>query len=192
MSPEMIAVLLLLAGFGLLFLEILLPTAGVLGFLAAVMLISSVTYGFMKCSFGMGTALLVIAVGIVPFVIALAVKVWPHTPIGKMILLDSATDEIAHSNKNALIELVGRQGIAQSRLLPGGVAEIDGRRWDVVIIGPVADQGDLIEVVEVEGNRIMVSRVDDDAAEPEKPVVEEPTESLSSRNDAIFEDDPFA
>ncbi|MBA2117239.1 NfeD family protein [Bremerella alba] len=193
MSPITIALILLLSGLAFIVLEVFLPSGGILGFVAAVLLVGSVIYAYLKCDIAVGTAFLAATVITVPVMIGIAIRVWPHTPMGRMILLDSASEEFADSLENSgHTELVGRRGIARSNLLPSGVAEIDGNRWDVIIVGPAADRGDLIEVVEVEGNRVLVTRIDETDEVPE-PVSEiETSESLTTRNDEIFEDDPFA
>lgn len=193
MSPITIALILLLSGLAFIVLEMFLPSGGVLGFVAAVLLVAAVVYAYLKCDIAVGTAFLAAAVVTVPIMIGVAIRIWPHTPMGRMILLDSATEEFVDSHASSgHTELVGRQGIARSNLLPSGVAEIDGKRWDVIIVGPAADRGDLIEVVEVEGNRILVTRVDETQDIPEPAPKEATTESLTTRNDQIFEDDPFA
>lgn len=193
MSPITIALILLLSGLAFIVLELFLPSGGVLGFIAAVLLVGSVVYAYLKCDIAVGTAFLAATVITVPIMIGIAIRVWPYTPMGRMILLDSATEEYVDSHESSgHTELVGRRGIARSNLLPSGVAEIDGNRWDVIIVGPAADRGDLIEVVEVEGNRILVTRVDETEEVTAQSTEQEATQSLTSRNDEIFEDDPFA
>ncbi|PQO39465.1 hypothetical protein DTL21_01580 [Bremerella cremea] len=193
MSPIMLALVLLAAGLALAILEVFVPSAGVLGFLSIVSLISSVIYAYWKCDMATGTAFLAATVILVPILISMAVRVWPHTPIGRMILLDSAIDPHADDEERAARNsLVGQRGIARSRLLPGGVAEINGKQVDVVIVGSPAEKGDLVEVVEVEGNHVLVTRVDESEMEPEPAAEPSTTKSLTSLNDEIFEDDPFA
>jgi membrane-bound serine protease (ClpP class) len=52
--------------------------------------------------------------------------------------------------------VLGRTGIALSPLRPAGVAQIDGERVDVVSDGTFIDAGAAIQVIRVEGNRIVV------------------------------------
>ncbi|TFY98585.1 NfeD family protein [Ramlibacter rhizophilus] len=54
--------------------------------------------------------------------------------------------------------LLGRTGRAWSVLRPAGIAEIDGRRWDVVSNGELIEAGEPVEVMRVDGNRIVVRR----------------------------------
>jgi membrane-bound serine protease (ClpP class) len=55
--------------------------------------------------------------------------------------------------------LVGRTGRAWSVLRPAGIAEIDGQRLDVVSNGELIEAGEPIEVIRVDGNRIVVRRM---------------------------------
>jgi membrane-bound serine protease (ClpP class) len=54
---------------------------------------------------------------------------------------------------------LGQRGTTTSPLRPAGVAEFDGERIDVVSRGEYVDAGEPIEVVRVEGNRIVVRPV---------------------------------
>lgn len=52
--------------------------------------------------------------------------------------------------------LIGQTGTASTLLRPGGYASIGGRRVDVVTLGEHLPAGTPIEVMAVEGNRIVV------------------------------------
>lgn len=54
--------------------------------------------------------------------------------------------------------LIGKTGAAATTLRPGGYATIAGRRVDVVTLGEHLEVGTPIEVMSVEGNRIVVRR----------------------------------
>ncbi|MBL0419147.1 nodulation protein NfeD [Ramlibacter sp. AW1] len=56
-------------------------------------------------------------------------------------------------------DLLGRTGRAWSVLRPAGIAEIDGERHDVVSNGELIEAGEPIEVIRVDGNRIVVRRM---------------------------------
>jgi len=53
---------------------------------------------------------------------------------------------------------LGKSGIAWSVLRPAGIADIDGRRLDVVSDGELIEAGTPIQVTRVDGNRIVVKR----------------------------------
>jgi membrane-bound serine protease (ClpP class) len=56
---------------------------------------------------------------------------------------------------------LGRKGRAWSPLRPAGIAEIDGQRVDVVSDGELIDADQFVEVIRVDGNRIVVKRTTD-------------------------------
>ena len=53
---------------------------------------------------------------------------------------------------------LGKQGRAASTLRPAGIAEFDRERVDVVADGVMIEAGENIEVIRVDGNRIVVRR----------------------------------
>jgi membrane-bound serine protease (ClpP class) len=53
-------------------------------------------------------------------------------------------------------ELLHRSGVAITQLRPCGAAFINGKRVDVITEGALIDQGASIEVVAVEGMRVVV------------------------------------
>lgn len=65
----------------------------------------------------------------------------------------------ADATEGGLRTLLHKKGVAASPLRPAGVAEIEGRRVDVVTPGEMIARGDHVRVTEVEGNRVLVERV---------------------------------
>lgn len=63
---------------------------------------------------------------------------------------------VSHSTSE---ELVGKTGKALTDLRPSGTAEIDGKRVDVVTDSEFIEKGSSIEVVEVEGIRVVVKEI---------------------------------
>jgi membrane-bound serine protease (ClpP class) len=60
--------------------------------------------------------------------------------------------------------LVGRLGFATSYLRPAGVANVDGRRVDVLTEGDFVPAGAAIRVTRVEGARIFVKSIAEEKA----------------------------
>jgi len=86
----------------------------------------------------------------------------PHLPFGRRLILqrglDAADGYVSAPDSDA--QWLGKTGRASSALRPSGIAEIDGRRVDVVSNGELIDSGQLIEVTRVDGNRIVVRQVE--------------------------------
>lgn len=152
-------VVLLLVGIGLVCLEIFIPSAGLLGMLAAAAVITSIVMAFMH-SMVAGTLFLLVATIAVPIVVVLAIKSWRHTPIGKVILIkrpDSADEVLPDTEEyHRRDRLVGKRGIAKTELLPSGDVVIDGRVYDAVSNGMVIAVGQAVRVIDVNTQRLVV------------------------------------
>lgn len=173
LDPIAMASLLMLLGCALMVLEVFFPSAGILGFLSAAAFFAAIYYAFQR---GGGTGL-TFTLGVlvaVPVVLSLAFKLLPYTPIGKALLGTIPTDEEVLPT-DPRKELVGRVGVARSKMLPSGAVEIDGQMVDAVTQGVPIDPGQYVEVIEVRANRVVVRP----AAEGQRPRQTDPRDVLS-------------
>lgn len=164
MDPWAWAVLLLLLGLGLVVLEVFIPSSGVLGFLAFCSLAGAVIMGFTT---GPATGLAVLGTIILglPVIVVVALHYWPHTPIGRRILLRTPeSDEVLPDSpkRQQLRLLIGRVGRAKTKMLPSGVIAIGGRTIDAVSDGMAIEPGEKVRVIEVRGNRVLVRSIDEE------------------------------
>lgn len=156
------ALVVLGVGLCVLGVELFVPSAGILGVLATVLIVSAVVLGFMS-GFESGALVLLIVVLIVPFVISMLVKVWPHTPLGKMILLKDLKPEdvLPNSEHYRRTEgMVGSLGVAITKMLPSGMVLIDDEKFDAISDGFAIDENDPVKVIAVRENRIYVEPYD--------------------------------
>ncbi len=159
LTPMGLAILLAVVGCFLVVAEVLLPSGGIIGFFALCAMGASLYYAFRAAGptggLSVGLGLVVLA----PVLVVGALKILPYTPIGKAILAQAPTaDEVRPDDKRHA--LVGRVGIARSKMLPSGAVEIDGQMIDAVSQGRAIDSGQYVKVVEVRGNRVMVRPAD--------------------------------
>ena len=159
------AIILLVVGILLVFLETFIPSGGILGFVAAASLVGAVILAFMQ-SGTIGWTILLIALVCVPVLILLGLKVLPRTPFGRKLLLMGPHEKFGDAGGKAGISdqnfdlLNGKTGVTVTQLRPSGVAEIDGERYSVVAEGEIIDPGCDVVVIKVEGNNIIVARKD--------------------------------
>lgn len=157
MDYATLSLLLLAAGIFVVVVEMFIPSAGILGIVAATLLLAGVVVAFLhSLLFGLGvltgTSLAM------PFLFWLLVKVWPHTPLGKAILMsDTMEDVVPESTTESLVGLVG---VAKTKMLPSGIVEIDGKQHDAVSEGFAISPGDTVKVVSSRGNRVYVEPFD--------------------------------
>lgn len=158
-----LALVLVAAGLLLAFLEILVPSFGVLGLLAGGCLLSAVYAGFRE-SAGAGAGVLLAILVLLPLVIAGGYRVFPRTRIGRSVMHQDALPPPAPAAAPA----PGARGSAWSDLRPSGVAEFGGIRYTVVTEGTHVVRGTPLVVAAVSENQIVV-RPGEAAPAPEGP-----------------------
>jgi membrane-bound serine protease (ClpP class) len=153
-----LAIALLVLGLLLIVGELCFPTVGLLGALAFLCISGAIAAAFAE-SKATGMVFLATTVVLVPAMILLGLKLLPRSPVGKHIVAPGFTfdDGAAIDRRDA--DLLGREGLVEALLRPSGVARIDGRRVDVMSRGEPIESGARVRVIEVEGNRVVVTRL---------------------------------
>lgn len=92
---------------------------------------------------------------------ALLLRFLPRLPIARKLVLNTGLDaaEGYASTPPSDMRWLAKRGQALSTLRPSGIALLDGERVDVVSEGDFIDAGQDVEVVRVDGNRIVVKRI---------------------------------
>jgi membrane-bound serine protease (ClpP class) len=159
---------LLLVGLGVVLLAIELfvtPGFGVTGVLGLAALFGGL--GLALVGSGATWEAVLVAIGRVALSLLLALgvalallRVLPKSPAGRRLVLDTELRAGAGyaSAPEADRQWLGKSGTAVSALRPSGIAELGGERVDVVSDGEFIDAGQPIEVIRVDGNRIVVRR----------------------------------
>ena len=186
MEPWIWTVLLFVLAVGIGFLELFVPSGGVLAVLAVLALIGSVIFGFMQHPVFGGVYLFLMVIG-VPLLIREMFRIWPNTPIGKKLLLDPEQDPALDLEKeyDQYKQLLGQSGVVKSPMFPSGRVEIDGRQYDAISQGIPIDLGTPVMVIQVEGNIVTVQP----QMKPKKPA---PPQSKPPGEEGIQVEDPFA
>ena len=146
---------LLLIGLVLVGAEVFIP-GGVLGTFGGFALLGAVIIAFIKFPPSVAIAITGVIVILVGVAIAVWIKFFPRTWVGRKMMVSEDLNDTS-GTEDGLEQLVGKSGVAISPLHPGGFAEIDGRRVDVVTQGEMIDEGTALEVIEVESNRVVVA-----------------------------------
>lgn len=165
MDPWIWAVVLLALGLGLAVLEVFIPSGGILGFLACSSIVAGVIVAFVKGGPQVGLLVLGGAVVGLPTVVIMAFKWFPRTAMGRKVLLMAPNSEDIlpeDPHRDYLKELVGRVAPAKCKMRPAGAITVDGRTIDAVSEGMPIEEGQMVRVIEVSGNRVVVRLVDDE------------------------------
>jgi membrane-bound serine protease (ClpP class) len=181
MEPWLWPVLLLTLGLGLALLEVFFTSAGILAFLSAAAMLAAVVMAFRQGP-GIGVTILGIIVVVTPTVVILAFRWWPHTSMGKQVLLDvpRAEDVLPDdADRRQLKGLIGHVGRAKCKMLPGGIVVIDGRSVDAVSEGMAVEAGQRVRVIKVQANRLVIRPVEDEVpSESAENPLERPIDSI--------------
>jgi membrane-bound ClpP family serine protease len=155
LDPLVWAILLTIAGCGLLVLEVFLPSGGVLSVLSLATFISGILLAFWSGGPTTGLSFIVAVLVLGPLTVGLSFYYLPRTRIGKALLGEVPTEEEVTPD-DPRRALLGKYGVARTKMLPSGSVEIDDQMIDAIARGAAIDPGQPVQVVEVRGNRVVV------------------------------------
>ncbi|MGI6150988.1 MAG: NfeD family protein [Christensenellales bacterium] len=159
-------VICLLAGIGLLIIEMFTPGFGVAGFLGIVALIAAIVLradSFAAALWTLILVLVIIGVILLVFLRSAAKGAISRSPL---ILKDQIQEEVGFMSTQDMEYFVGREGITETALRPAGKANFDGVKLDVVSEGEFIPNNVPVKVLRVEGRRILVKAVAKDNNAP--------------------------
>ncbi|HEX7900340.1 MAG TPA: NfeD family protein [Planctomycetota bacterium] len=158
-------------GVGLVLVEILLlPTGGILAILGAVCAAAGLILSLQGFTLpdtqgapwevdvllsSVGRTLTSLATASVLFLFVL--RFLPKVPVANRLVLQTELVGAAPGTSTSP-DLAGRHGHATTPLRPGGKISVDGQILDVVAEGEFIAQGEPVEILRVEGMRIVVAR----------------------------------
>jgi membrane-bound ClpP family serine protease len=183
MDPLIWSVLLMLLAVVLVIAEIFTPPPyGIIGLLAVTAAGAAIWLAFQSHGPVAGFAFTAVAIVGLPATVGMAVKYWPHSSIGRRVMLDVPTgDDVLPDEdpRRHLQQLVGKIGQARTLMVPGGAIAIEGRTYEAVSEGMPIEAGEPVQVVQVRHNRLVV-RKSDTPPPPPKPddVLSQPIDSL--------------
>ena len=155
-------------------------SGGILAALAFALLITSIVFAF-QVSVVFGSFYTLFIALIAPIFLWFVLRAWPKTWMGRQLLLTPEEDPALNPNEElqALKRLIGKHGMAKSKMLLGGLIEIEGSKYSAVSDVEPIEAGDPICVVRIEGTSIIVRKLN----LKESPAAATESSSL---------DDPFA
>ena len=147
-----------LGGIACILVEILLPTVGLLAGLGVAALLYSVVLAMggdlnavyaMAISFVLAVALFALIASRLP-----SSRLW-----SKLVLRDQSTSERGYVSAESRPDLVGKTGQVLTELRPAGSILLEGCPLDVVSEGAFIEKGEAVEIVSVNGSRVVVRKV---------------------------------
>jgi len=98
-----------------------------------------------------------VVAGILAYI--LAIRLLPKTGVGKLIFLGTTQKgyDVSVADEQ---DLIGKEGVALSFLRPTGVAQIEGKRVNVVTEGEFIEKNTRIRVYDLKDNYLVVRRME--------------------------------
>lgn len=164
MDPYWVWFMVLVVASALFFaMEVFIPSAGILGTLSAMSLVGALIILFaMDVTYGLiGTG---VAVLLVPAAVALAMKIFPYTPIGKRLILQTPPDfdqpvHYTSTGDDNYDDLAGVTGKVISTLRPVGMVQFGDRKVECLAERGPLEPGTTVKVVAVRGFEVKVREV---------------------------------
>ena len=159
MSPIGWTILLFVLGLIFLGLEFFVPSGGALSAMCALSFVAAIAVGFMADRW-LGVLVLLAVCVVVPTAAGIAVRWWPDTPVGRLMLIQRprSSDEVLPETTSyrGLKDLVGRRGQARGLMVPSGSVIIDGKTYDAISEGMPIEALQPVIVVSVSTQRLIV------------------------------------
>jgi membrane-bound ClpP family serine protease len=168
-DPIYIAIILYISAIVLALVDLYVPSAGMLVLLSIVAAVGSVIFGFQRGTTS-GMTMLTLVAATIPILGVIAIRIWPHTPIGRRIVLGlpAALPTTANEQHTALAELIGYVIVSEYPLMPSGQITIDHRPYNALAEAGYIDAGQRIEVVSFR-QRDLIVRITDKPLTPIRP-----------------------
>jgi len=151
---SLISIILFVVGIGLLIAEMYQPGFGLFGILGIVSLIACIFVTAQTIMQGLiltGVFFVIILILLAIFILFFSKKL-----PGSFILKEEETLDQGFSGTEDMRYLMGRTGTVLTLCRPAGTVDFDGVRLDVVSNGEYIEKGTFVEVIEIEGNRVVV------------------------------------
>lgn len=152
---------LLAVGLAAIVAEMFIPAGGAIGIAGLLAIAAAIVGVYQRFGPLAGTLALAAAVVLAPVLFSTYARIFPRTFIGRLLILKKGPPDgpnPAGPARDGSGQLVGREGRSLTVLRPAGMAEIEGRRLNVVSAGEFIERDQPIRVVRVEGSRIVVRK----------------------------------
>jgi membrane-bound ClpP family serine protease len=144
----------------LLVLEIFIPSLGLLTVLALLCLAAGIAL-FFQVSVTVGWVGVWTALVLIPVVWIIVYKLLPKTKLGQVLVLRKRQEALPGiPDQDKLKALVGQTGVVLTPCRPVGMCEIDGNRVTCVSEAHFLAKDTKVKVIDVEGNKITVRKLD--------------------------------
>ena len=148
-------IIMFIIGFILLIAELFVP-GGIVGFIGGALVVMSLLFSGASVVHMAYSILIAVAIAIIGMVVLMKFFGKNLHLFNKLILRDATTTEEGYVSNINRIELLGKTGVTLTPLRPAGTIQVDKERIDVVSEGSYIGSNKKVEIIEVEGSRVVV------------------------------------
>ena len=154
------AVFLYFASAVLIVAEVFVPSGGLISVCALACLVGG-GYIFFNHSMTAGWIGVIIAIIMIPTVLIIAYRIFPHTQFGRAVTLAPPEREKGDAvpDTDKLKDMLGKTGIVLSPLRPVGMCDFSGDRVECVAESGYIEKGMEITVIRVQGTQLTVRAI---------------------------------
>ncbi len=187
MDPQILAIVLLLAGISLIFAELFLPSGGVIALMCVACFGGSIYFAYdaWRVSYPMyWWGYLATVAFLIPASIFGAFYLLTSTSLGNRVLLSGPSPEEVtpyQAETKHLQSLIGERGVALNLMTPSGLVRVKGERLHAIGEGLMIEANTEIIITEIRGTRVIV-----------RPVDEQDTETSTAFTDPEQTEDPWS
>ena len=150
-----------LIGIGLMVLEAFMPGFGLPGISGIILEVVAVALTWMNHGPVAALGMTLIVLSILAIAISMSLRSAANGKLSrsKLVLNDTESNEAGYRSTEDLEVFLGKEGVTTTVLRPTGMAEFDGVRLNVVSEGEFIQSGTRVQIVRVEGSRILVRTI---------------------------------
>ena len=150
-----------LIGIGLMVLEAFMPGFGLPGISGIILEVVAVVLTWMNHGPVAALGMTLIILSILAIAISMSLRSAANGKLSrsKLVLNDTESNEAGYRSTEDLDVFLGKEGVTTTVLRPSGMAEFDGVRLNVVSEGEFIQSGTRVQIVRVEGSRILVRTI---------------------------------
>lgn len=150
-----IIIIVIIAGLALVALEIVALPGAICGIVGGLTVIVGIWQSYANYGTTAGIITLLCSIAVLVIMMAILIKSGTWKRFSLKESSDGKTNQVDTSSIH-----VGSQGLCISRLAPAGKAQFGDEITEVHSLGEFIDQNSRIEVVDIEGYRIIVKKID--------------------------------
>ena len=148
-------------GIGLMVLEAFMPGFGLPGISGIILEVVAVALTWMNHGPMAALGMTLIVLSILAIAISMSLRSAANGKLSrsKLVLNDTESNEAGYRSTEDLDVFLGKEGVTTTVLRPTGMAEFDGVRLNVISEGEFIQSGTRVQIVRVEGSRILVRTI---------------------------------